>query len=55
MKKLKLAVDELEVVSFRVEDADDVRGTVDANLITGPNNCTTRYPTIVGSCCTPIL
>ena len=51
MKKLTLNVDELQIASFEIEERE---GIVARALITSVNNCTTRYPTIVGSCCTPI-
>jgi hypothetical protein len=51
MKKMKLNVDELQIASFEMEERE---GIVARALITSANNCTTRYPTIVGSCCTPL-
>ncbi|MBB4638762.1 hypothetical protein [Longimicrobium terrae] len=48
MRKSKLDLTRIDVVSFETESSHDVCG---ANVITG-NVCVTR-PTIYGSCCTP--
>ena len=57
MKKLTLAVEELKVDSFQIEDADAERGTVaghGASGFTCPCPTFLRCPTLLTrDCCTP--
>jgi hypothetical protein len=61
MKKLTLAVEELEVTSFETETGADGRGTVAAHGASGFTciDCRTVFcdtiPTRHGTCCTPIV
>jgi hypothetical protein len=54
MKKLKMAIEELEVTSFELEAKDDQAGTVAAHDLSGYTcpACPT-VPTRYGTCCTP--
>lgn len=54
MKKLKMAIEELEVVSFETVTENDGRGTVEARDFSGFTcpACPT-VPTRYGTCCTP--
>ena len=54
MKKLKMALDELEVTSFDTEPKDEQAGTVAAHDFSGLTcpACPT-VPTRYGTCCTP--
>lgn len=56
VKKLRLDVEALSVMSFETVAQDEEPGTVEAaaNMITGTYpTCTTCKSTIVGTCCTP--
>jgi hypothetical protein len=54
MKKLKMPIEELEVISFETEAKDDRVGTVDAHILSG-FTCPAcpSVPTRYGTCCTP--
>jgi hypothetical protein len=54
MKKLKMTLEELEVLSFETEAKDDHEGTVAAHGFSGFTcpACPT-VPTRYGTCCTP--
>lgn len=53
MKKLKLDVEELEVLSFPTEPAWEERGTVDGFDISGVAFTCRSCPTRINTCCTP--
>jgi hypothetical protein len=54
MKKLTLAVEELEVASFETETADGERGTVAAHGLSGPS-CPCQTWLTRNTCCTPLI
>jgi hypothetical protein len=55
MKKLKMAIEELEVTSFELEAKDDQTGTVAAHGLFSGYTCPAcpTVPTRYGTCCTP--
>lgn len=53
-KKIKLAVEELAVVSFETERESAERGTVQAHAISG-NHITCKSCLTNITCCTPLL
>ena len=55
MEKLKLNVDALTVTSFEAAIDEDTRGTVAAHAISGSAFTCRSCPTIVNTCCTPVV
>ena len=51
-KKIKLAVEELAVVSFETDRGEE-RGSVEAHAISGVYLTCRTCPTKVNTCCTP--
>ena len=55
MKKLQMNVEDLAVTSFETVADDEARGTVDAFAISGDRPSCRSCPTIVNTCCTPMI
>ena len=54
MRKLKLTVEDLAVVSFPTDAVEQERGTVDAHAISG-NHLTCKSCLTNITCCTPLI
>lgn len=55
MDKLKLNVDTLTVTSFEAVIDEPARGTIAAHEISGAALTCRSCPTIVNTCCTPVV
>lgn len=55
MDKLKLNVDTLTVTSFEAAIDETARGTIEAHAISGSAFTCRSCPTIINTCCTPVV